>query len=164
MKTPLAAAALAGALACLAIGSAVLSTGLARAHGDDDRRAFGEPGDPKKPSRMVEITMREAQDGAMLFEPNSVVATTGEQIRFVLTNKGALDHEFMLATRAENDRHAIAMRKNPDMEHDDPNGRRFAPGASAEILWRFSKSGEFNFACLIPGHREAGMDGVVAVK
>jgi uncharacterized cupredoxin-like copper-binding protein len=56
------------------------------------------------------------------------------------------------------------MRKNPDMEHDEPNGRRVSPGRSDEIVWRFSKSGEFNFACLIPGHREAGMDGSIAVK
>jgi uncharacterized cupredoxin-like copper-binding protein len=50
------------------------------------------------------------------------------------------------------------------MEHDDPNGKTLQPSAKAELLWRFSKRGEFEFACLIPGHREAGMTGKVIVK
>ncbi|MDR4305915.1 cupredoxin family protein [Chelatococcus sambhunathii] len=133
-------------------------------HSHAEAKAFGEPGNPKKPSRTVEVVMKETDDGKMLFEPISITAKRGEQVRFVLRNEGQIDHEFMLATRAENDRHAVAMRKNPDMEHDEPNGRRLAPGKSDEITWKFSKSGEFNFACLIPGHREAGMDGTVAVK
>lgn len=131
---------------------------------DGKARAYGEPGDPAKPARTVEVVMKETDDGKMLFDPGSMTAKRGEQVRFVLKNEGQVDHEFMLATRAENDRHAIAMRKNPDMEHDDPNGRRVSPGKSGEIVWKFTKAGEFNFACLIPGHREAGMDGAVAVK
>lgn len=152
---------LAAALALSLLPAAALADA---GHGHHDARAYGEPGDPKAPARTVEVIMRETDDGRMVFEPASVAARKGEQVRFVLKNQGLLDHEFMLATRAENDRHAIAMRKNPDMEHDDPNGRRLAPGATAEILWRFVDAGEFNFACLIPGHREAGMDGAVTVK
>jgi uncharacterized cupredoxin-like copper-binding protein len=159
MKKLLMTAALAAALAP---GVALADGG--HSHERGETRAYGEPGDASKPARAVEIVMKEAGDGKMLFEPASIAAERGEQIRFVLKNEGQLDHEFMLATRSENDRHAIAMRKNPDMEHDEPNGRRVAPGETAEILWKFSKSGAFNFACLIPGHREAGMDGSVAVK
>ena len=157
MKTFLTLAVLVAALA-----PAASSADPGHSHGE--ATAFGEPGDPKKPSRTVEVVMTETDDGKMLFRPETIPATKGEQIRFVLKNEGQLDHEFMLATRSQNDRHAIAMRKNPDMEHDEPNGRRVAPGKSDEVLWKFSKSGEFNFACLIPGHREAGMDGTVAVK
>ncbi|MDR4306085.1 cupredoxin family protein [Chelatococcus sambhunathii] len=131
---------------------------------DGKARAYGVPGDPAKPARTVEVVMKETDDGKMLFEPGSLTAKRGEQVRFVLKNQGQVDHEFSLATRADNDRHAIAMRKNPDMEHDDPNGRRVSPGKSGEIVWKFTKAGEFNFACLIPGHREAGMDGTIAVK
>jgi uncharacterized cupredoxin-like copper-binding protein len=50
------------------------------------------------------------------------------------------------------------------MEHDDPNGKSLPPKGTAEIFWRFSKPGTFEFACLIPGHREAGMIGTVVVK
>jgi uncharacterized cupredoxin-like copper-binding protein len=133
-------------------------------HDHGEARAYGEPGDPRAPARTVEIVMKETADGRMLFEPGLLTVKKGEQVRFVLKNQGQLDHEFMLATQAENDKHAIAMQKNPDMEHDDPNGRRLAPGKAGEIVWKFTRAGEFNFACLIPGHREAGMDGTVAVK
>jgi uncharacterized cupredoxin-like copper-binding protein len=56
------------------------------------------------------------------------------------------------------------MRKFPEMEHDDPNARRVAPYNRDELLWKFTKAGEFEFACLIPGHYEAGMFGKVIVK
>jgi uncharacterized cupredoxin-like copper-binding protein len=88
----------------------------------------------------------------------------GEQIRFVLKNAGELQHELVLASTKENLKHAELMKKYPDMEHDDPNGKTLQPKANAEILWRFTRRGEFEFACLIPGHREAGMTGKIIVK
>ena len=123
----------------------------------------GEPGNPKKPSRTVEIVMHE-KDGKMGFSPETVVVRRGEQIKFVLRNSGALDHEFVLATVKENLKHAELMKKYPDMEHDDPNATRLAPEKAGEINWRFTKAGSFEFACLIPGHREAGMHGKIIVK
>ena len=123
----------------------------------------GEPGNPKKPARVVQITMKE-EDGKMLFIPDRVEVRKGEQIRFILRNNGELAHEFMLANREENDKHAELMKKYPDMEHDDPNGKTLQTKKSTELVWKFTKAGEFEFACLIPGHREAGMHGKVIVK
>jgi len=104
----------------------------------------GAPGDSKKPAR-VEVKR-------------------GEQIRFVLKNAGELAHEFVLASTADNLKHAALMQKYPDMEHDDPNGKTLQPKGNAEIIWRFTKRGEFEYGCLIPGHREAGMTGKIVVK
>jgi uncharacterized cupredoxin-like copper-binding protein len=56
------------------------------------------------------------------------------------------------------------MKKFPDMEHDDPNAKRLAVGERGELIWKFTKAGEFEFACLIPGHYEAGMHGKIIVK
>ena len=123
----------------------------------------GEPGDPKKPARVVQISMKE-EDGKMLFIPDRVEVRKGEQIKFVLRNNGELAHEFMLASKAENDKHAELMQKYPDMEHDDPNGKTLQTKKSTDLVWKFTKAGEFEFACLIPGHREAGMHGKVIVK
>jgi uncharacterized cupredoxin-like copper-binding protein len=123
----------------------------------------GEPGDPKKPSRVIHVTMLESE-GKMLFRPAKLVINRGEQIRFVVKNIGLLPHEFLLATTAENLQHAEEMKKYPDMEHDDPNGIRVAPGRTGELIWRFTKKGEFEYGCLIPGHREAGMTGYITVK
>ncbi|MBJ6127755.1 cupredoxin domain-containing protein [Microvirga splendida] len=127
--------------------------------------AAGEPGDPNKPvARTIEVTMKETDDAKMLFEPSKVEIRRGEQVRFVLRNAGQVEHEFMLDSAANNAKHKIQMEKNPDMEHDDPNGKRLAPSASNEIVWRFTKAGTFEFACLIPGHYESGMKGTVVVK
>lgn len=124
----------------------------------------GEPGDPKQPSRVIQVTMQES-DGKMLFIPDHVEVHKGEQIKFAVYNSGELDHEFVLATAQENLKHAEAMAMNPEMQHDDdPNARRVAPKKTDEMVWRFTKAGEFEFACLIPGHRDAGMFGVVEVK
>ncbi|MGB3445837.1 MAG: cupredoxin family protein [Xanthobacteraceae bacterium] len=132
-------------------------------HHDDESYSAGEPGDPKTPARIVQVTMGET-NGKMLFTPAHVEVKKGEQIKFMLRNNGELDHEFILATTADNLKHAEAMKKNPDMEHDDPNGKRLAPKKTGEIIWKFTKAGEFEYSCLIPGHREAGMIGTVVVK
>ena len=123
----------------------------------------GEPGNPKKPFRVVQITMHEG-NGTMGFSPAALEVKRGEQIKFVISNGGALAHEFILANEKDNLKHAELMKKYPDMEHDDPNGKTVQPNAKNEILWRFSKPGTFEYACLIPGHREAGMIGKITVK
>jgi uncharacterized cupredoxin-like copper-binding protein len=124
----------------------------------------GQPGDPKKPARIVMVVMRETEDGKMVYIPNKVEVKRGEQIRFIITNAGEIPHEFTLASVDDNLKHAEEMKKNPEMEHDDPNSKTIQPKKKAEIVWRFSKAGTFEFACLIPGHREAGMIGTVGVK
>ena len=142
------------------VASAIAGPGTP-GHGHNGFSA-GEPGTPKKPARTVQVTMNDGD--RMFFNHNHITIRKGEQIRFVLINRGEIDHEFVLGTVAENEKHAKEMEKYPDMEHDDPNAKRLAPTKKGELLWRFTKSGEFEFACLIPGHREAGMIGKVIVK
>ena len=36
-------------------------------------------------------------------------------------------------------------------------------GKKGEIIWRFTHSGQFSFGCLIPGHYDAGMKGIIRV-
>ncbi len=131
--------------------------------GHDEAFPTGEPGNARKPARIVQVTMTEA-NGKMLFAPARVEVGTGEQVKFVLRNAGELEHEFVLGTTEENLKHAGSMSRNPDMEHDDPNAAKLAPKRTGEIVWKFSRAGAFEYACLIPGHREAGMVGDVVVK
>jgi len=132
-------------------------------HSHPEETAYGKPGDPKKPARIVQIVMRES-DGKMLFLPDTLKVRKGEQIRFQLRNNGEIDHEFVVATVEDNLKHMKEMEKNPDMEHDDPNARRVKPKKTAEIVWQFTKAGTFDFSCLIPGHRQAGMFGTIVVE
>lgn len=136
---------------------------LTTARADAGHFSAGKPGNTKKPARTVTVTMHD-EDGTMKFVPERLDVKKGEQIRFVLENKGLLKHEFVLASAQENKKHAALMAKYPDMEHDDPNARSVEPGKTAEILWQFSNAGTFEFACLVPGHYEAGMHGKATVK
>ena len=134
----------------------------AAAH-EGERFSAGEPGDPKQPARMVKMTMRE--DGKkMLFEPAYITVHKGEQIRFVLMNDGTESHEFVLATVAQNRKHAQLMKGHQHMADDDPNAKRLTPFTEGEIVWKFTRRGTFEYACLIPGHYEAGMHGTIEVK
>jgi uncharacterized cupredoxin-like copper-binding protein len=143
--------------------SFLMAASFAAAAHDADHYSAGVPGNAKKPARTVTVVMSDG-DGSMKFSPDHVDVKKGEQVRFVIRNEGALKHEFTLASVKDNDKHAEMMQKFPDMEHDDPNAKSVDPGKSSEILWRFTKAGVFEFACLIPGHREAGMHGFVHVK
>lgn len=128
-----------------------------------DEMAIGKPGDANHVDRSVEIAMKETDDGKMLFDPTELVARKGETIRIVVTNTGEVDHEFVMDGVAENARHRELMKRFPEMEHDDPNAVRLRPGETGEIIWTFSKAGDFEFACLIPGHYESGMHGPLKV-
>jgi uncharacterized cupredoxin-like copper-binding protein len=156
------AAALAGAVA-LGSGLALGAPGAPGHSHSHDSFSAGEPGNPKRPARVVVVTMKEG-DGKMIFIPSRLEIKRGEQVRFILQNVGELEHEFILATTQENEKHAEDMKKFPEMEHDDPNAKRVKPKQKREILWRFTKRGTFEYGCLIPGHREAGMTGIVVVK
>ncbi|UGX98097.1 cupredoxin family protein [Bradyrhizobium barranii subsp. barranii] len=145
----------------LALAASLATALAARAHEHGDHASYsaGAPGDPSKPARTIEIAMSE-----MDYEPSRIEVTRGEQIRFVLRNVGTEDHEFLLATTKENLKHAAVMKKHPHMEHDEPNGVRVAPKKTAQVLWKFTKPGTFEYSRLIPDPREYGMTGHVTVK
>jgi len=100
----------------------------------------------------------------MRFAPERIEVKLGETIRFVHRNDGKTLHEFVIGTKQELDKHAAMMRKQPGMEHDEPYMAHVAAGKSAEMIWTFNRAGEFDFACLIPGHYEAGMVGKIIVR
>ena len=132
--------------------------------GHDAMMAIGKAGQAAKVKRTVTITMMENDDGHMLFKPASLKVKAGETVRLKFVNKGETDHEFVMDGHDEIMKHKDLMQKFPEMEHDDPNAIRLAPGAKGEIIWTFAKAGGFEFACLIPGHYESGMRGDISVK
>ena len=125
-----------------------------------EERDFGREGDPKKVTRTVKLDMTDA----FRFMPADIAVKRGETVKFVVANSGKVLHEMVLGTTEELKAHAALMRKFPDMEHADANMAHVKPGAKGEIVWQFTKAGEYQFACLIPGHYEAGMVGKVVVK
>ncbi|MFC4214957.1 plastocyanin/azurin family copper-binding protein [Pseudophaeobacter arcticus] len=148
-------------IAALLAGPAFASGTHGGGHGDG--MEVGKPGDAHHVDREIKVSMQETDDGEMLFEPRNFSFAKGETVKFTITNAGELEHEFVLDTAPRNLLHKEMMAKM-DMEHDDPNSVRLDAGAQAEVVWTFSNSGTFEFACLIPGHYESGMHGPVVVK
>ena len=154
--------------------SLVFASAAVVAHGDEDHgaapkkydahkveaMAFGQEGDPKKVTRTVKVSMADS----MRFTPGNVTVRRGATVRFLVHNDGKMLHEMVLGTPEELKAHAELMRKFPGMEHSDANMTHVKPNASGEIVWQFTQPGEFQFACLIPGHFEAGMVGKITVK
>ncbi|NQD37946.1 cupredoxin family protein [Permianibacter sp. IMCC34836] len=128
-------------------------------HHDHDESAIGQAGDAGKVSRTVMVDMTDA----MRFVPAQVSVKQNETIRFVVKNSGKVKHEFVLGTEAALKEHYQVMLKFPEMEHADANMVTVAPGQTGEVIWQFTKSGKVDFACLQPGHYDAGMKGLVAV-
>ena len=100
---------------------------------------------------------------AMRFTPSLIEVKLGETIKFIIKNEGQVLHEFVLGTEATLAQHAALMMKFPNMEHDEPYMAHVPPGKTGEIIWTFNRAGEFDFACLIAGHFQAGMIGRIKV-
>ena len=158
IKTPLLAAALA-------------TSGLALAHTDKphDKKAgpvkkeqkdWGIAGNAKAGMRTVEFRMTDN----MRFTPDKVEVKQGETVKLIIKNSGAVMHEFVLGTKKELEEHAALMLKFPNMEHDEPYMAHVPAGKTAEIIWTFNRPGDFDFACLIAGHYQAGMVGKITVS
>lgn len=129
------------------------------AHSDHESTS-GKAGDPAKVSRVVEVSM----DDNMRFTPNAISVKTGETIRFFIRNSGKLTHEMVIGSMEELKEHAAMMRTMPGMQHAEPNMITLAASQRGGIVWQFDKAGTVDFACLVPGHMEAGMVGKILVE
>lgn len=157
-STPLLAALLLAALA----GTQALAHGDAgrgnKAQVVKEQKPWGIAGDARG-ARTIEVRMTDD----MRFAPAHITVREGETIRFVVRNAGKVLHEMVIGTREELQEHAALMRKFPGMEHDEPFMSHVAAGKRGEITWNFNRPGTFQFACLVPGHFEAGMTGTIVV-
>ena len=146
-------------------------------HGHGNAAAIGQPGDPAKITRTIEIVMYDNY-----YEPEEIEVKEGETIRFVVKNAGELVHEFNIATPEMHVAHAPEMQMMVDhgvieadkinweaakqMQakmghgmHDEPNSLLLEPGKSGEMVWTFPKHATLQFACNVPGHYHTGMVG-----
>ena len=149
--------------ALLAMGS-----NAAQAHGDKhapapayqaEQKEWGIMGEQRAITRTITIAMTDN----MRFTPDKVTLHEGDTVRFVVRNEGRMLHEMVIGTANELREHAALMAKYPGMEHDEPYMVHVTPGKAGEIVWHFNRPGEFEFACLIAGHYEAGMRGAITV-
>ena len=124
-----------------------------------EQQEWGIAGEAKAARRTIEMAMTDQ----MRFVPDKIAVAEGDTVRFVFRNRGKMLHEFVLGTRQKLEDHAGLMNKFPGMEHDEPYMAHVAPGKTGEIVWTFNRPGDFDFACLVPGHYQAGMGGRIRV-
>lgn len=151
------------------VAALALANAPAWAHGDKHKAAdtpavkeqkpWGIAGDARAARRTIDIRM----DDAMRFTPARIEVREGETVRFRVRNAGKVLHEMVIGTPEELKAHAEMMKKHPGMEHDEPYMSHVDAGKRGEIVWNFNRAGTFQFACLIPGHFEAGMVGTLVV-
>lgn len=164
MKHPMNKTAMAASLI-----AALLAATPAWAHGDKAHAAtaakfeqteWGMAARPADATRTIRIDMTDA----MRFEPDTLIVREGETVRLLVRNRGRMLHELVMGSAAELAKHAALMARYPDMEHDEPYMVHVDPGKTGEIVWQFNRAGDFEFACLIAGHYEAGMRGTIKVQ
>ena len=124
-----------------------------------EQKPWGIAGNAKQAKRSIELRMSDD----MRFTPNRIQVRQGETVRMVVINTGRVLHELVIGSADELKAHAEMMKKFPNMEHDEPYMAHVDPGKRGEIIWTFNRPGEFEFACLIAGHFEAGMVGKIVV-
>lgn len=148
----------------------LFSAGAAWSHGGpakseqtevpDVETPYGKPGTATLATRSIRLEMKDT----MRFIPDRIEVEQGETLRIVLVNHGALLHEMVIGTAEQLRQHADMMRRFPTMAHQSANMAHVPAGRTGEIVWTFTSPGEFQFACLLPGHFEAGMIGSIVVK
>ncbi|ROR02561.1 putative cupredoxin-like copper-binding protein [Delftia acidovorans] len=154
----LATALLAGPAAVFAHGSEAHDE-APKAAAIKEQKPWGIAGDASAARRTITLDMSDN----MRFTPERISVKRGETVRLRVANKGQVMHEIVLGTPASLDEHAQMMLKFPTMEHGEPYMAHVSPGKSGDLVWNFNREGSFDFACLIPGHYQAGMRGTITV-
>ena len=135
-------------------------SGMAGMKHDSHASPAGQGGDPAKVTRTISVEMNDT----MRFTPEKISVKAGETVRFFVVNKGKVPHEMVIGMPDEIEEHAAMMKKMPGMVHKEANQITLDPGKRGGIVWQFAKAGDVSFACLVPGHKEAGMVGTIKVN
>ena len=138
-------------------------------------KLVGIKGENSEINRVIKVFMYDNY-----YQPSNFKIKKNETIKFVVTNKGELVHEFNIATKEMHLKHQPEMmmmveheilladkidkkkmmemsKKNPAMAHSHSNSVLLSPGEKAELIWKFSNTVDIEAACNVPGHYDVGM-------
>jgi uncharacterized cupredoxin-like copper-binding protein len=149
----------------IAIASVFMTAQVYAGPNHSKDHSFGEPGHVEDVTRTVTVEAQDA-NGEMKFVHEPLKINLGETIKFVVTNKGEMPHEFSVGDSPTQRAHALMMEKMPEMKHEeDPTAVTLQPGETKEIIWTFNKpvQGFIELACQMPGHYEGGMVSKVSL-
>ena len=141
----------------------------------ESMKAIGVKGKESEVNRVIKVLMYDNY-----YQPNNFKIKKNETIKFIITNKGELVHEFNIATKDMHLKHQPEMmkmveneillsnridkkkmmeisKKDHSMAHKHSNSVLLSPGESAELIWKFNNTLDIEVACNVPGHYEVGM-------
>jgi uncharacterized cupredoxin-like copper-binding protein len=109
------------------------------------------------------------------FAPSTIRIPAGKPVKVVLNNGGNIEHEILIrdlsvkivATETSHDMHSAGEAGMRAMSEHVKAGRfhvHAGPGGEASEVMQADAAGTYDFACEIPGHKEAGMVGRIEVQ
>lgn len=105
--------------------------------------AYGRPGGSSSISRTVSMVMEE--DGRCA--PDSVTVKQGEVVKIAARNAGKQMQEVAIGTAAELKEHADMLKKFPGMQASRANRASARGGQTVDLVWQFTRPGDFAIAC-----------------
>lgn len=115
---------------------------------------------PASAATRIEVTLTDA----FRIEPAEVTVPAGVPVTFVVTNSGALEHEFYLGDEEAQAEHEQEMQAMGGMVHDEPEGIAVEPGDTKELTYTFASAGDTLAGCHVAGHYLAGMKATIKVE
>jgi uncharacterized cupredoxin-like copper-binding protein len=110
---------------------------------------------PDDGSQVVEVSLLDS----LTIEPSRINVEAGKPVRFVITNKGALEHDFFIGSDRE--------QKERESGQGEPGPERYIkvePGATETLLFTFASEGRTIGGCVVPGHYSAGMRTTIVIR
>ncbi len=98
----------------------------------------------------VQVTLSEFK-----FDSSLTTFAVNTPYHFVIKNAGTTAHEWMIMPPGETDVSKALVKVGQD---------QLTPGATVTQDFTFTKPGDYEFACHMPGHYEAGMKLAIVVK
>ncbi len=130
---------------------------VACSSGSDPSAAPSAP--PATAQTRFEVTLTDA----LRIEPAMMSVPAGVPVTFVVTNTGAIDHEFYLGDEAAQAEHEREMQTMGGMMHDEPEGIALDPGETKELTYTFALPTDTLAGCHVVGHYAGGMRASITV-
>lgn len=114
---------------------------------------------PGTASQRIEVKLTDA----LQMEPAEMTVRARQQVTFVVTNTGAIQHEFYLGDEAAQGEHEQEMMSAGGMAMDEADGMVLKPGETKELTHTFSTVGASFAGCHETGHYAGGMKTAITV-
>lgn len=110
---------------------------------------------PDDGSQVIEVELADS----LTIEPDRMTVLTGTPVRFVVTNVGAVDHDFFIGSDRE--------QLQRESQTGEPGKSRYIqvpPGETVELTLTFNEAERTIAGCTVAGHYSNGMKASVIVR